>query len=182
MNRAFFLDRDGTINVEIGYLHEPERTLLLPGVADAVAAIHRAGFLAVAVSNQAGVAKGFYPECVIAAVHARIQSLLLAAGGRDALIDAWYYCPHHPDFTGPCDCRKPAPGMFLRAAADFALDLGKSYMIGDRMSDLEAGRTAGCAACCLVRTGYGVNVVEEARAAGFAEAADLETAVRMLLG
>ena len=181
MNRAVFLDRDGVINVEVNYLHEPEHAVLIPGVADAVTAIHRAGFLAVAVTNQAGAAKGFYPESDIPAVHARLQALLLAAGGKEALIDAWYYCPHHPDFTGTCDCRKPAPGMFLRAAADLALELPACFMVGDRMSDLEAGRNAGCARSCLVRTGYGENCVEAAHAAGFPVADDLKGAVELLL-
>lgn len=181
MKRAFFLDRDGVINPEVNYLHEPDKAALIPGVAEALTTIHRAGFMVVAVTNQAGVAKGFYPERDIAAVHARLQSLLLASGGAEATVDAWYYCPHHPQFTGPCACRKPGAGMLLRAAEDFALDLKNSFMVGDRMSDLEAGRNAGCAVCCLVRTGYGVNEVEKARAAGFSEAADLPDAVRMLL-
>ena len=116
VNKAFFLDRDGVINFDIGYLHEPDKTELLSGVTEAIIAIHRAGYLAVVVSNQAGVAKGYYPEADTHAVHARLQTMLLSAGGREALIDAWYFCPHHPKHTGECSCRKPAPGMLLKAA------------------------------------------------------------------
>lgn len=181
VNRAFFLDRDGVINEEVNYLHEPEHTVLIPGVAAAVRRLHRAGFLALVVTNQAGVAKGYYPERAVLAVHARIQAMLLASGGPEATIDGWYWCPHHPDFTGPCGCRKPRPGMLLRAAADFALDMGTCFMVGDRMSDLEAGRNAGCAASCLVRTGYGENEAARAHEAGFAAAADLSEAVTLLL-
>lgn len=175
MNKAFFLDRDGVINFDIGYLHEPDKTELLSGVADAIIALHRAGYLAVVVSNQAGVAKGYYPEADTHAVHARLQTMLLSTGGREALIDAWYFCPHHPEFTGSCSCRKPAPGMLLRAAEAFDIDLKHSFMIGDRMSDLEAGVNAGCAASCLVTTG----LLNEAD--GFAVANSLPEAVKLLL-
>lgn len=181
VNKAFFLDRDGIINDEISYLHEPDKTVILPGVADAVKMMHAAGFMVVAVTNQAGVAKGYYPEENVHAVHTRIQQLLLTRYGADALIDAWYYCPHHQDFTGECGCRKPRPGMLYRAAADFNIDLHSSFMLGDRMSDINAGINAGCAAECLVLTGYGVNEQEKAAAAGITIAADLPSAVKLLL-
>ena len=180
MNRAFFLDRDGVINEEVNYLHEAEKTVLIPGVPEAVQRIHAAGFLAVAVTNQAGVAKGFYPLSHIVSVHARIQRLLLRSGA-DAVIDAWYFCPHHPEFTGECSCRKPRPGMLLRAAADFDIDLSRSFMIGDRISDLLAGRGAGCRASMLVLSGYGVNETEKARNEGFDFSENLLEAVKKLL-
>lgn len=182
VKRAFFLDRDGVLNPEVNYLHDPEQAALLPGAAEAIAALHRAGFLAVVTTNQSGVARGMYPATDILAVHARLQRLLLTSGGPDATVDAWYFCPHHPEISGPCSCRKPAPGMLLQAAADLGLTAAESFMVGDRMSDLEAGRAAGCAGCCLVRTGYGVNVADSARAAGFPVADDLPDAVRRLLG
>jgi len=182
VNKAFFLDRDGTVNAEIDYLHEPEKTVVLPGVAEAVKMIHAAGFMAIAVTNQAGVARGYYPEADIHAVHARIQQILLTQYGADALIDAWYFCPHHKDFTGDCSCRKPKPGMLLQAAADFDIDMSKSFMLGDRMSDLNAGANAGCAASCLVMTGYaGEKEALEAAQNGFCTAEDLPEAVRVLL-
>ena len=180
MKKAFFLDRDGVLNVEIGYLHEAEKTVLLPTVAEAVKLIHAAGFMALVVTNQSGVAKKMYPVENIMEVNARLQRLLMAYG-PDALIDGWYFCPHDPEITGECDCRKPKPGMLLRAAADFNIDLSSSFMIGDRMSDINAGVNAGCAAECLVLTGYGVNEEQKAVDAGIQTAADLPAAVKQLL-
>jgi D-glycero-D-manno-heptose 1,7-bisphosphate phosphatase len=106
---------------------------------------------------------------------------MLLENGADALIDGWYSCCHHADFTGECGCRKPAPGMLYRAAADFGIDLKNSFMIGDRMSDLRAGVNAGCMKSVLVRTGYGSKVEAEAAAAGFMIADDLLSAVDELL-
>ena len=153
--KACFLDRDGVVNVEVSYLHEPEKTVLESGIVDALKAIHQHGFLAVVVTNQAGVAKGKYPQQDIFAVHDKLQELLSEHGEK---IDAFYYCPHHPDFTGECTCRKPHPGMLLQAAKDLNIDMSCSLMIGDRMSDVNAGRNAGCKASYLVRTGYGKEV------------------------
>ena len=172
--RAFFLDRDGTVNVEVDYLHRPEDAVLIPGAAAAIRRLHEAGYLAVVVTNQAGVAKGLYPESDIAPVHAKLRELLAAEGDAP---DAFYYCPHHPKFTGVCGCRKPAPGMLLRAARDLDIDLGRSVMVGDRMSDVEAGRRAGCAKSYLVRTGYGEEVLRTADVTGVPVAADLAAAV-----
>lgn len=182
MNKAFFLDRDGVINVEIGYLHEVDKLEVFANAAQAVKLIHEHGFLAVAVTNQAGVAKGYNPESDILPLHAAIQQRLLSAGGMDALIDGWYYCPHHPEFTGECSCRKPRPGMLNKAAADFNIDLASSFMIGDRMSDINAGINAGCAGECLVLTGYGAKIRDEAENAGIMVAEDLVEAVKKCLG
>lgn len=156
--KACFLDRDGVVNVEVDYLHEPEKTILESGIVEALKAIHQHGFLAVVVTNQAGVARGKYPESDITAVHNRLQELLSAYNEK---IDAFYYCPHHPEFSGACSCRKPEPGMLLKAAADLNIDMSKSLMIGDRVSDLDAGRNAGCAASYLVRTGYGLETIKK---------------------
>ena len=156
-NKACFLDRDGVVNVEVDYLHEPEKTVLENGIAEAVKAIHAHGFLAVVVTNQAGVARGKYPEKDIFAVHEKLQELLFAACGEK--IDAFYYCPHHPEFSGECNCRKPNPGMLLQAAEALNIDCSQSLMIGDRISDVNAGRNAGCKACYLVRTGYGLKTL-----------------------
>ena len=154
--RACFLDRDGVVNVEVSYLHEPEKTVLETGIVEALQAIHKAGFLAVVVTNQAGVARGKYPESDIAKVHEKLQALLSEHGEK---IDAFYYCPHHPEHTGECSCRKPNPGMILQAAEELDIDLAQSVMIGDRMSDVKAGINAGCKASYLVRTGYGLETL-----------------------
>ena len=183
MKKAFFLDRDGVLNVETGYLHEAEKTVLLPTVAEAVELIHRAGYLAVVVTNQSGVAKKMYPPENILEVNSRIQSTLIASGSSCTL-DAWYYCPHDPAITGECVCRKPAPGMFFKAAADLDIDLRSSFMIGDRIHDLHAGKNAGCAGGCLVTTGdpeirqkHRERAVED----GFPVAGSLIEAVKILL-
>ncbi len=178
MAQAFFLDRDGVINVECDYLHDPEQVVLIPGTADALKQIRAAGFLAVVVTNQSGIARGMYSEADTHAVHRRINELL---GKEDAQIDAFYLCPHHPGYSGECSCRKPAPGMLLAAARDLQIDLSRSFMVGDRISDLAAGKNAGCRNSYLVRTGYGSNLVEEAAAAGFPVADDLQSAVTAAL-
>ncbi len=174
MKKAFFLDRDGVINVEVEYLCDPEKVEIIPGVAEAIRQIHAHGYSAVVVTNQSGVARGMYGEKNVLAVHQRIQEMLAAEG---ASIDGFYYCCHHKKFTGECGCRKPAPGMLLRAAAEHGIDLAHSVMIGDRLSDIEAGRAAGCACAYLVRTGYGEETVKANDVAGIPVAADLLAAV-----
>ncbi len=154
MNKACFLDRDGVVNMEVDYLYEPDKVVIVPGTVEALKKLKELGFLRIVVTNQAGVARGMYEEKDIHAVHERIRELLAAEGAE---IDDFFYCPHHKDFTGECDCRKPAPGMLLAAVAKHDIDVKQSFMVGDRLSDLEAGRNAGCAAVYLVRTGYGEN-------------------------
>lgn len=161
--KACFLDRDGVVNVEVSYLHEPEKTVLEEGIVEALQAVHKAGFLAVVVTNQAGVARGKYPESDINKVHEKLQELLAAYGEK---IDAFYYCPHHPEHTGKCSCRKPNPGMLLQAAEELDIDLAQSVMIGDRMSDVNAGRNAGCKKSYLVRTGYGMETLAKTPSPG----------------
>ncbi len=152
MRPAVFLDRDGTVIDEVGHLGEPERVVLLPGVPAALRRLSDAGYALVVITNQAGVARGYFTETEVAAVNERTASLLEAEGVR---LDGWYHCPHHPDFTGACDCRKPLPGMLMRAAGDLDLDLSRSWMVGDHPSDAEAGRAAG-ASSIMVRTGHGL--------------------------
>ncbi len=156
MNKACFLDRDGVVNEEVNYLWEPDKVQIVPGTAAALRKLKEHGFMTIVITNQAGVARGYYGEKDIHAVHQRIRELLQAEG---ALIDDFYYCPHHEKFTGECACRKPAPGMLLAAAAKYDIDMKKSLMVGDRLSDLEAGESAGCAVSYLVRTGYGEEVL-----------------------
>lgn len=149
--RAIFLDRDGTLNVEVNYLHRIEDLALVPGAAGAVRSLSQAGFLVIVVTNQAGIARGYYDETALHALHEEIQLRLSAEGAR---IDAFYFCPHHPDFGGACACRKPAPGMLRQAAQDYGIDLAGSWIIGDTSGDIGAGSAVGCRAI-LVRSGYG---------------------------
>jgi D-glycero-D-manno-heptose 1,7-bisphosphate phosphatase len=144
---AIFLDRDGTLMEDTGYVASPDDVRIYPGTAEALAALKARGFHTVIVTNQSGIARGYFTEADYHAVHARLMELL-----GPGLIDAVYFCADHPDANSPR--RKPEPGMLLEAAHDLALDLARSWMIGDRAGDLEAGRRAGCRTI-LVRTGEG---------------------------
>lgn len=136
---AVFLDRDGTLIEDLGYPREPERVRLLPGVRDALHALHDAGFGLVVIGNQSGIGRGIITEDEARAVHARFVDLLAADG---ITLDAVKYCPHAP--WQACDCRKPAPGLLLEAATELGLDLAASFMVGDKCSDVAAGHRAGC--------------------------------------
>jgi D-glycero-D-manno-heptose 1,7-bisphosphate phosphatase len=156
MRPALFLDRDGVIVDEAEYLADPAQLRLLPGSAEAIAEVNRQGVPVVVVTNQSGVARGYFPESRIAEIHEQLDRLLAGQGGH---ITRYYYCPHHPTegrspYRVDCQCRKPRPGMLLRAARELSLDLHESYLVGDKLSDLEAGASAGCRTV-LVRTGYG---------------------------
>ena len=162
MTAAVFLDRDGTLIEEVGYLDRKERVQLYPWSIDAVRVLNRAGFRVVLVSNQSGVARGFFTESVVADVHRHIAELLDAGGAR---IDAYYYCPHHPDgrvkeYAIACDCRKPSRGLVDRAIRELDADPSRSFVVGDRWLDVELARCVG-ARGVLVRTGYGLT--EEAK-------------------
>jgi D-glycero-D-manno-heptose 1,7-bisphosphate phosphatase len=152
--RAVFLDRDGTLNVEVNYLHRVADLVLVPGAAPAVRSLKEAGWLVIVVTNQAGIARGYYDEAAMHTLHEHIKHLLAA---EDAQLDGIYFCPHHPDFGGSCTCRKPAPGMLRQAARDHGIDLARSWIVGDTSGDIGAGRAAGCRAI-LVRSGYGRQV------------------------
>lgn len=178
---AIFLDRDGTINVEVNYLHRVIDFVVIPGVAEAIARLNHAGWPVFVVTNQAGIARGMYDVAAMEQLHSHLQEVLAQHGAH---IDAFYYCPHHPDFSGICACRKPAPGMLLRASEDYGIDLSRSWLIGDSAGDIGAGRTVGCRTI-LVRTGYGERVEREL-AAGNGEQPDaivaaLPDAVALLL-
>jgi D-glycero-D-manno-heptose 1,7-bisphosphate phosphatase len=154
--RAVFLDRDGTLNEEAGYLNALDRLVLFPYAVDAVRLLNRAGFAVVIMTNQAGIARGIVSKEFVAEAHAYISKRLEAAGAK---IDGVYYCPHHPDgivegLNRRCACRKPQPGMLLQAAGDLGLDLSRSFVVGDRWHDVKCGQNAG-ARSVLVRTGYG---------------------------
>jgi D-glycero-D-manno-heptose 1,7-bisphosphate phosphatase len=135
---AAFLDRDGVLNVDRGYVHQAEDWEWMPGAREAIRALNDAGFFVVVVTNQSGIARGFYGEPELAALHAFVAQDLARSGGR---IDAFYHCPHGPDDA--CDCRKPLPGMLLRAIAEHDLDPRRSLLVGDRESDLQAAAAAG---------------------------------------
>ena len=174
VHRAVFLDRDGTIVEDPGFLHEPGKVRLLPGAAVAIRRLNDAGWLVVTVSNQSGIARGLYDATAYSAVQRRLVELLGTHGAR---LDGAYFCPHHPDVTGPCDCRKPAVRLFRDAAAALDLDLAHSYWVGDRVSDIEPARTLGAHGHgLLVRTGRGGEHVAAARERGFAVVADLAAA------
>lgn len=154
--RAVFMDRDGTISEEVGYVNHVSRYRVFPFAAEAVRTLNEAGWLAVLVTNQAGVARGYFREELIGEVHKVLASELERGGAR---LDAVYYCPHHPSVGEPpyrfdCDCRKPRPGLLLRAAQELNLDLSRCWMVGDRFGDTELARNAG-ARSALVLTGYG---------------------------
>ncbi|GLC82477.1 D-glycero-alpha-D-manno-heptose-1,7-bisphosphate 7-phosphatase [Lacrimispora brassicae] len=156
MDRIVFLDRDGTINEEVEYLHRPEDLVILTGVPEALKRLREQGFKLVVVTNQAGVARGYYGEEDVKALHEYLNSLLSKEG---AFIDRFYYCPHHPvygigEYGRECHCRKPETGMFEMAEASFQVDKSHSYMIGDKLLDTEAGRRYGVGTV-LVGTGYG---------------------------
>ena len=157
-NAAIFLDRDGTINEEVGYLDSPDKLVIFPSAVEAVRLINKSGFKGMVGSSQAGGARGRFGEDRGEKGHAALRDALRQRG---ALLDAFYYCPHHPTeglhpYRQSCDCRKPAPGLFLQAARELNLDLSASWMIGDRYNDIEAAHRAG-AKGILVRTGYGAD-------------------------
>ena len=156
---AVFLDRDGTLLEEVGYLDRLERMALLPYSIDAVRLLNRAGYRVVVVTNQAGVAHGHFTEDLVRDLHRHLDERFRAGGAR---IDAFYYCPHMPSarveaYRTECECRKPKPGMVLQAQRDLDLDLGRSFIVGDQWADLGLGRAAGLTTI-LVRTGYGPSV------------------------
>jgi D-glycero-D-manno-heptose 1,7-bisphosphate phosphatase len=153
---AVFLDRDGVINEEVNYLSSPELLKLLPGAAHAIRLLNRRRIPVIVVSNQAGVARGRFPEEQVQTIHDRLSALLSREGAH---IDRYYYCPHHPtEGTGSyridCECRKPKPGLLLKAGSEMKLDLQQSYIVGDKVTDVEAGMRAGVTSI-LVLTGYG---------------------------
>ena len=139
MNRALFMDRDGTVMVDVGYPRQPDDVELLPDAPPTLAKLHDLGFKLVVVSNQSGVGRGLVTADEASAVHERFVEALRASGVE---LDGAYYCPHAPDEG--CSCRKPSPELLERAARELGLDLPESFMVGDRDSDLEAGRRAGC--------------------------------------
>jgi D-glycero-D-manno-heptose 1,7-bisphosphate phosphatase len=200
---AVFLDRDGTLSEEIGYIHAGDlpRYALLPATASGLRRLSAGGYALVVLTNQSGVARGYFPASQVDAVHARLSQLLAAEG---VSLDGVYYCPHHPEPAGPadngqlpegrvdappvpelsvdCDCRKPKPGLALQAARELGLDLSRSWMVGDKGADLGLADSAGLRGGVLVLTGYGKGTLAKLQSNGaaprwvakdLAEAADL---------
>ncbi len=155
-NIAVFMDRDGTIDEEVGYITHPDQLRLLPRVASAIRRINQSQLLSVVITNQAGVAKGYLSLETLFEIHERLKKLLRDEG---AYLNGIYYCPHHPDFGGRCNCRKPETGMFTQASQDLSIDLSQSFMVGDKLSDIEAANKVG-AKGILVLTGFGRAAVE----------------------
>lgn len=154
------MDRDGTLCDEVGYLDRIDRLSLPERSIEAVVRACEAGFAVVVVTNQSGVARGYFDEALVHRIHRRIRHRIEARGGR---LDAFYHCPHHPEagqgeYRRDCRCRKPKPGMLERARDDLGLDLSRSYMIGDSIRDIEAGHAAGTTTI-LVRSGYGLKML-----------------------
>ena len=188
--RAVFLDRDGVLIRDLDLLTRCDQVELYACAPQAICQLREAGFAIVVVSNQTIVARGLASEQDVELIHAWIQQLLRISGGGE--VDRFYFCPHHPNATLPqyrveCDCRKPRPGMLLRAAQEMNLDLGASYMVGDRMSDIVAGQRAGCQTI-LVQTGMhtappieSVDLVEVTAEPDYL-CADLGEAVEIMLG
>jgi len=139
MNKAVFLDRDGTIAKDVPYCSRPEDFILLPGAAEGIRLLNKHGFKVVIITNQSGIARGYFTEEMLSRIHDKMRRDLAKSSAH---VDAIYYCPHHPD--DHCECRKPKPKMLLQAASDLNIDLGKSYVIGDKNIDIEMGENAGC--------------------------------------
>ncbi len=182
---AVFLDRDGTINEELNFIRRPEELVLIPGAADAILALNQRGLLTCVISNQSGVARGFLTEQDLVPIHARLEAELARAGAH---VDRISYCPHHPTEGRPpyltaCRCRKPGTGMLDDAAEAMQIDLSRSFMIGDRMTDVQTGKNVG-ATSILVLTGYGRQALAELETNGTAQpdciAEDLSAAVEYI--
>jgi D-glycero-D-manno-heptose 1,7-bisphosphate phosphatase len=180
LKKVIFLDRDGVINYDSpDYVKSWEEFRFLPGSLEALAALTAAGYTLILITNQAGVGRGLIPPAVLEDMHRRLQQAVAEQGGR--IFDI-FHCPHHPDEN--CDCRKPAPGMILQAAANYRIDTAGTIMIGDNAKDIVCGRQAGCGATILVRTGNGLQALKDLAGIGIqptAVAEDLLDAANMVL-
>lgn len=181
-NKAAFIDRDGVINEERNYVHRIADFVLLPGVVEGLSLLRDAGYLLIVVTNQAGIARGYYEQAEMDRLHDHLCELLAEQG---VLLDAIYFCPHHPQgrieaLAIECDCRKPSPGMLLQASKDFNLNLSTSVLIGDKYSDVQAGKRAGVGRIAIVESGHKIELA--ARLESDVVAADLLAAARILTG
>jgi len=182
MNKAVFLDRDGTIVEDIGYLNSPEQIKFIPGSIEAIKILNEAGYKVIVITNQAGVARGLVTEDMLQTIDKVMHKNILNGGGH---LDALYYCPHHPEhgvypYRQVCECRKPHTGLIKRAMRDQNLDLSKSFMIGDKASDVEAGKRAGTKTV-LVLSGRGKESKKDLKEKPDHIANDLLDAVKWVL-
>lgn len=183
MNRAVFLDRDGVITQEPPhYAHKLNQLKLISKAADAIRLLNEGGFLVIIASNQAGIARGYYQEEDMTLFNRAMKNRLAKSRAH---IDAIYYCPHHPEaiieaYRVDCDCRKPKPGMLKKAEKELNIDLNQSFLVGDKSSDIEAGKRAGCTTI-MVRTGHGADELESNRIECDYVAGDLHNAVEHIL-
>lgn len=175
--RAVFLDRDGTIIEDVGYLRDPDQARLIPGAAHAIKRLNDGGLLAIVVTNQSGMARGLLSRHDYALTERRVDVLLQAHGAR---LDAHYFCPHLPELTGPCDCRKPGVLLYRQAAEQFKIDLGGSWWVGDRLRDVLPAETLHGRGI-LVRTGVGEAEAGDEKASRFTKAVDLAEAAEVIL-
>ena len=183
LDRAVFLDKDGTLIDDVPYNVDPGLIRLAGGAAEGLVRLRSAGFRLFVVTNQSGVARGIFPESALAGVEARLCELVLEVG---AALDGFAHCPHHPegvvaDYATRCDCRKPEPGMILRLANEHGVDLDRSWMVGDILNDVEAGRRAGCRTV-LIANGNETEWVDAPDRRPDFTAADLAEAARLILG
>lgn len=183
---AVFMDRDGTVNEQMGYVNHLSRFVMLPGSAEAVRLLNQHGFLAIIVSNQSGVARGYFPVELVYDVHAHMEMLLKQEG---AVLDGVFFCPHYPggkvsEYGRPCHCRKPRTGLIEQACGQFEIDMAGSYVIGDRCTDMELASRAGLKGI-MVKTGYGLGdlkyVIPDSPYQPFHVAEDLLDAVRWIV-
>lgn len=175
MRRFVLLDRDGTLNVEKHYLSDPAQLELYPGAGAAVRRLNQAGFGVAVVTNQSGIARGYFDMATLERIHARLHALLAAEGAH---VDGIYLCPHGPD--DDCTCRKPLPGMIEKAVAEHGFDPRQAVMVGDKEVDVDLGRAVG-AATILVKTGHGAKAVADGSKADHI-VDDLSAAVDVILG
>ncbi len=175
--RAVFLDRDGTIIEDVAYLRDKDQVRLLPGAANAIKRLNGAGFLAIVVTNQSGIARGLLSRHDYQMSERRVDELLAQEGAK---LDAHYFCPHLPELTGPCDCRKPGALLYRQAAEQFHIDLARSWWVGDRMRDVLPAQSLGGRGI-LVPNGTGRAEAGDVKAHRFPEASDLSGAVEMIL-
>lgn len=180
--KAAFIDRDGVINEERNYVHRIADFVLLPGVIQGLILLRDAGYRLIVVTNQSGIARGYFDQVEMDRLHNHLRAQLAENG---VALDAIYFCPHHPQgvirsLAIKCDCRKPSPGMLLQAAMDFDLDLAASVLIGDKLSDVEAGKCAGVGRTVIVESGH--EVEPAARLEADMVAADLLSAAHALTG
>jgi D-glycero-D-manno-heptose 1,7-bisphosphate phosphatase len=177
MKSAVFLDRDGTLINDPGFIRDPDVVRLLPGVAAAVRQINQAGLLPIVVTNQSGIARGLLTEADYRATEERLDSLLAAEGAR---LEAHYFCPHLPDITGPCECRKPGTLLYRQAAERFSIDLAGSWWVGDRLRDIQPAAAFGGRGILLTRSAAEAEI-RQAEAQGYATISHLPEAVERFI-